>query len=297
MRIVIAGGSGFIGRALIARLEREGHKVLALSRHPAVHPELNALEWDPARPGLWAATLDGADALVNLAGESIAERRWSEARKLRILKSRVDATRALVDACARCAKPPRVLLNASAVGVYGDVPEGEVDETRPPGKGFLADVCACWEEAALRGKSCGMRVVLLRTGAVLGLGGGALQRMLLPFRLGLGGRLGSGRQWLPWIHLDDEVSALLHLLTAGEGGPYNLCAPEPVRNEEFSRALARALRRPCIARAPASLLRLGLGELSSVLLEGQRAVPRRLLASGFRFRHPRVDEALQELLA
>jgi uncharacterized protein (TIGR01777 family) len=291
VRIVLAGGSGFLGRALVRRLRADGHGVLVLSRHPGLHADLDPLEWDWRRPGLWSGTLDGADAVVNLCGEPLIGPRWSENRKLALLESRVGSACALAAACAASEHPPRVFLSASATGYYGDAPEGDSEESRGRGRGFLAELCACWEEAASKAPGA----AFLRCGLVLGRGG-ALARMLPFFRLGLGGIFGSGRQWLPWIHVEDFVSAVAFLIRSGARGPFNLASPDPVRMEEFSRTLARALGRPCVVRLPAPWLSLCLGEGACLLLEGARAVPARLLESGFRFRFPSLEGALRDLL-
>ena len=249
-------------------------------------------------PGWWQA-LDGAGAVVNLAGESIAAGRWTPRQKERILQSRIRATRALVQGIAAVANKPAVLVSGSAVGYYGPRGDEELDEGAPPGDDFLARVCVAWEGEARRAAEEGVRVALVRTGLVLAARGGALPRLVLPFRLGAGGPLGSGRQWMPWIHLDDLVELFVFLIQ-GEGleGPFNGTAPQPVTNRQFARTLGRVLGRPSWLPAPAAALRLALGEMAdALLLSGQRAVPRRALEAGFRFRFPELEPALRDLLA
>ena len=301
MRIVIAGGTGFIGSALTRRLVEEGHSVVLLSRNPdvpapAIPPTARRVAWDAKSAGQWAAELDGADAVINLTGELIGRRRWSRSKKQKIFSSRVESTRALVDAIGRTANRPGVLINASAVGIYGPVDEWEVPETHPPGKDFLAQVGIAWEAAARRGVEFGVRVVMLRTGIVLARGGGALARMVLPFRLFIGGVLGAGRQWVPWVHREDLVGIILFLLARGDiAGPVNVVAPESVTMKEFSVALGKALRRPCWTRVPAFVVRLTLGEMSTIVLTGQRAVPAVLRQHGYSFRYTALSSALQQI--
>lgn len=291
MKIVIAGASGFIGQALVAGLESDGHEVRRLVRTAATGPR--TIPWNPAARELDATALHGVDVVVNLAGENIGAGRWTAGRRRGILQSRLSATGTLVDALARLDRPPTVLLSASAVGFYGDRGDVELDEAAPGGDGFLADVCRRWEDEAARAGALGVRVVRARFGVVLAVEGGALARMLPVFRLGLGGRLGSGRQWMSWISRDDAVAALRHLLGGGVEGPVNLVAPAPVTNAEFTRCLAQALRRPAIFPVPAAALRLALGQMADeALLASTRAVPGRLRASGFAFRHPTLGAAL-----
>ncbi len=298
MRIAITGGTGFIGRPLVERLMREGHEVLALGRHPAkgiskpgsrvAEDFFDALQ--PPRKGL----LSGWDAAVHLAGESIAER-WTPDHKERLMQSRVRGTRAIAEAVVE-AKTVRTMVCASAIGYYGPHGAEELTEESLPGKDFLAQVCTAWEAAASPARDAGLRTVHVRTGIVLHPEGGALKKMLAPFKLGTGGRLGSGEQYMSWIHRDDLVSLFLHALaTEAIRGPMNATAPNPVTNQEFTRALGRALHRPAILPAPAFALKLALGEMSSMLLTGQRVLPRRALATGFRFAFPDLDRAFRNL--
>ncbi len=238
----------------------------------------------------------GLDAVVNLAGESILGR-WSKARKKRIRESRTGLTRRVVESLRSCRERPAVFINASGTGFYGDRGGEVLTESSPRGDGFLADVCAAWEAAAVDAQSLGVRVVLLRTGMVLGKGGGAWPLLKRIFTFGLGGRLGSGRQWVPWIHLDDEVGIILHALeNAGCAGPMNFAAPHPVTNAELTRAVARAVHRPAILPAPAFGLRLVLGELADILLDSQRVEPRAALNTGYAFKYPDLGEALAALV-
>jgi uncharacterized protein (TIGR01777 family) len=291
--IVIAGGSGFLGSRLTASLRSDGHQVLRLSRRPRTSGDV---AWDPADPsGAWISTLDGADAVVNLAGESIEAGRWTAARKTVILESRVTATRAVVSAMTKAAKPPRVLLSASAVGFYGIRGAESLTETAPPGSDFLASVCVEWEARARESRAT--RLVLLRTGLPLDAGGGALPKLSLPFRLFAGGRMGSGRQYFSWIHVDDWVRLVRWAIdTADVDGPLNLTAPNPVTNSEFARTIGQVLHRPAVLPAPAFALRLLLGEMADALvLGGQRVLPAAALARGFAFRYPELKPALEQI--
>jgi uncharacterized protein len=298
MKIVIAGGTGFLGRPLARALAADGREVVILTRRPSAPPatpEARFVTWRPeGKGGAWAAEIDGAGAVVNLAGESIAARRWSSTQKQRILDSRVQATRSLAEAVRSAARPPLAFVSGSAVGYYGPLGDEIVTEATPAGSDFLAGVCAKWESEAAQAAGTATRVACMRTGLVIERDGGALPRMLLPFRLGAGGPLGSGRQYMPWIHRDDWVALVRWAIdTPAAGGPINATAPRPVTNREFSRALGRALHRPAFMPAPAFALRLALGEMAdALLLSGQRAVPAKAEHLGFRFRYTLLDEAL-----
>ncbi len=302
MNVIITGGTGLIGRALAADLLKEGHEVIVLSRRPEAYvgrvPAGVRLErWDGRTAEGWGHLVEGADAIVNLAGENIAAGRWTAERKRRIRESRVHAGEAVTAAVLAAREKPRVVIQASAVGYYGPHGDEEVDEDTPPGNDFLARVAVDWEASTAPVEEHGVRRVIIRTGIVLTPEGGALARMLLPFRLGLGGPLGSGRQWFPWIHIADEVGAIRFLMeNEATQGPYNLTAPNPVRQREFARALGRVLRRPAFLPVPAFALRLLFGEMADVLLTGQRAVPRRLLEAGYTFRFPDLEPALEDLV-
>jgi uncharacterized protein (TIGR01777 family) len=301
MRILITGATGFIGSHLARRLLAEGHAVAALTRNVEdarrvlpVRCECHA--WDPAKAG--AAVLHGADALVHLAGAGIADQRWTPARKRAIRESRIAGTRALVRALATlpAAARPASLTAASAIGFYGDRGDRQLDEAAAPGSDFLAEVCAAWEREAVAAEELGVRVAIIRIGVVLGKDGGALQTMLLPFRLGLGGRLGSGQQWMSWIHVDDLVGLFAYAIDRSEvRGVVNGVAPAPVTNAEFTAALGRALHRPAVLRVPGLGLRLALGEMSAMLLASQRVLPRAAQRFGFTFRYPEIGPALADL--
>jgi len=302
MRIVVAGGTGLIGTALVRRLVAEGHEIDLLTRRLPVHAGLlpvgvRATVWDAKNVGSWSSVIDGADAVINLAGESIGSRRWTSSQKAKVVGSRVNATGAIVAAMKESPRPPATLINGSAIGFYGHVTSGDVIEEAPRGAGFLAVTTEQWEIEALRAREYGTRVVVLRTGLVLAPGGGALQRMLVPFRLCVGGTLGSGLQWVSWVHREDVVGAILHcLLTPGLSGPVNVVAPDPHTMKQFCAALGTTIRRPSWLPVPAFALRLALGEMSEVVLSGQRVVPLRLQQSGYRFRYPLLAGALSEVV-
>jgi uncharacterized protein (TIGR01777 family) len=296
MHVVVSGSRGLVGSALVPFLTTGGHRVTRLVRGMAAGPDETA--WDPARGLVDASRLDGVDAVVHLAGENIAAGRWTPARKAEIRRSRVDGTRNLCEVLARLPRPPKVLASASAIGFYGDRGAETLTEESAPGTGFLTDVCREWEAATEPASRAGIRVVNLRFGMVLSPRGGALQKLLLPFRLGMGGRLGDGRQFTSWIALDDAIGAIHHALCEESvRGPVNAVAPEPVSNAEFTRTLARVLRRPTLLPVPAFAARLAFGEMAdALLLAGARALPARLQASGYRFRFPDLESALRHLL-
>lgn len=292
MRIVVAGSSGLIGTALVDGLRAGGHDVLRLvRRRPSVPDERG---WDPPAGRIDDGALDGVDAAVNLCGAGIAARRWSHARKQVLLDSRTEPTEVLAGAVVEHGIP--VLVNASAVGYYGDGGDRELDESAPRGEGFLADLCGRWEAAAERAADGGARVVRLRTGHVLARRGGLLGMLRPLFTLALGARLGSGRQYMPWIHLDDHVAAVRFALESDLAGAVNACAPHPVTNAEFTRALGRAVHRPAPWFVPGAAIRLGVGDSRGEILYGQRAVPTALLDRGFVFGYPRLDDALRAAL-
>ncbi len=300
MRVVILGGSGFIGRALTRCLARDGHEVVIVSRGAplAAGGGVSYAPFDGRSGAGWRERLDGADVLVNLAGENIASGYWTAARKHRILESRLAAGRAVMDALATVSSRPAVLVQGSATGYYGDRGEAPAAEDGPVGRGFLAEVAAKWEASTAGAEALGVRRVVARTAVVLDGRGGALPRMLAPFRFFIGGPLGSGNQWFPWIHLVDEVRAIRFLLECSEAqGPYNLAAPGAVTQRELAQAIGRALSRPAWLRAPETALRLVLGEMAQELfLNGVRALPQRLTRLGFAFRFPTLTAALDDIL-
>lgn len=301
MKVLVAGATGFVGKALVKRLLDEEHEVFVLSRRSDAFKNLPSASlkvqtWDGQNVGHWSKLLEDVDVVVNLAGEGIADQPWSTEQKRKIKASRLDATRTLVNATARSLSRPRVWVNASAVGYYGNVPEGDVTEDSPKGKGFLPDVCADWEEQALNAADLGLRVVLLRFGIVLEKDGGALKKFILPFKWYAGGPLGSGKQWFPWVHRDDVVGAILFAIEHERlSGPVNVTAPEPLRMKEFCQELGRAMKRPSWAPVPGFVLKLVLGELSEMLLTGQRVIPQRLTQAGYSFKYPQASLALASL--
>ncbi len=298
MRILVAGGSGFIGQAML-RAWAPQHSLAVLTRNPdkAHLPEgVQAVGWDARTLGEWTHSLENADALINLAGEPIAQR-WTPEVKRRLWDSRVKTTELLAQAMQRIATPPRVMLQASAIGIYDQSPDTVADEDSPAGAGFLADLGKAWEAAAASVQERGVRLCWMRIGVVLGAGGGALERMLTPFKLGVGGPIGSGKQWLSWIHLDDVVGAAAFLLEREDlSGAFNFTAPNPVTMQEFAKTLGRVLLRPALLRVPAFALRWMLGEAAEFLLQGSRVLPKRLQDAGYPFRYPTLETALRSLL-
>jgi uncharacterized protein (TIGR01777 family) len=293
MRIGITGSSGLIGTALRKQLEAGGHEVRRFLRG---EPEDSTAVWNPAVGWVRPGAMDGLDAIVHLAGESIGQGRWTQSRKAALRASRVDSTRLLVSELERIANPP-ALIAASAVGIYGSRGDEVLDEGSPGGSGFLADLTREWEEEILRARQAGARTVTLRLGVVLAPGAGALSRMALPFKLGLGGRLGGGRQWFSWVALEDAVAVILRAITTDMTGVYNVTAPGPVTNRELTNALARVLRRPALFAVPAFALRGMLGGAADeLLLASQRVMPRRLADAGLAFRYPEISGALNAAL-
>jgi hypothetical protein len=300
MRVIIAGGTGLIGRTTAVELAARGDEVIVLSRRPERAfglPAGTRVEgWD-ARSAGWASLADGADAIINLAGENLSGGRWTEARKRRIRDSRVGAGIAVLQAVERARKRPSVLIQASAVGYYGPRGDERVAETANPGDDFLGRVCVDWEASTAPVEDLGVRRCVTRTGVVLSLEGGALPRMLLPFRLFVGGRIGNGQQWLSWIHIADQARAILFLLDEEMArGVYNLTSPEPLSNADFARVVGQTMGRPAALPTPAFALRAVFGEMADILLTGQRAVPERLLQQGFAFQFPTARQALRNLL-
>jgi uncharacterized protein (TIGR01777 family) len=304
LKVTITGATGLIGSALASALHSRGAELTVLSRDPERArlrapglASVQVLRWDPLREPAPAEALAGRDAVVNLAGESVAQR-WSESAKRAIRDSRVTGTRNLVAGLHGCEARPRTLVSASGVNYYGPRGEEPLDEDAPAGRDFLAEACSAWEAQAASAAALGVRVVQLRTGVVLAPHGGALAKMITPFRLGLGGPVAGGRQYISWIHLEDHIALLLAALEDERwSGPLNATAPEPVTNGEFSRALARALHRPALVPVPGFALRLLYGEMAEVITTGQRVLPAKALVLGFRFGHPRVREALEAVLA
>jgi uncharacterized protein (TIGR01777 family) len=296
MKILIGGSHGLVGTALIKSLETEGHEIFRLVRHaPTSKTEV---EWSPDRYSIALARIEGFDAVVNLAGESIAEGRWTDDKKRRIRESRVKGTKLLGDALANLAVPPKALVCASAIGYYGNRGDELLTETSAPGDDFLAKVCAEWEDATALATEKGIRVVNARFGVILDTNGGALKKMLPPFRMGVGGKIGSGKQWMSWIALDDVVGGIQFALANDSiKGPVNFVAPVPVTNAEFTKTLGKVLSRPTVLPIPAFAIKLLFGEMGEALLLGsQRVAPERLAAAGYKFGYPKLEQALVHIL-
>lgn len=296
MRVLVTGGLGFVGRHLSQALLASGHQVTAIGLQPRPvridHPDFRYLSADTSVTGPWQAEVQRAAVVVNLAGKTIFKR-WSAAYKQQIVNSRVKTTSNLVAAIER----GKVLLSTSAMGYYGHRNDDLLDEDQPPGNDFLARVSRQWEAAALASADKGVRVAVMRFGIVMGAGGGAMQKMLPVFRFFMGGPLGKGRQWVPWIHMSDLVNAIGYLLTHDDlGGVYNLCSPNPARSRDLAAALGRVLKRPAKMAAPSFMLRVMMGEVADVMMASQRAVPRRLMEAGFDFKFPQLENALRDIL-
>jgi len=298
-RIVIAGGSGFIGEPLVRQLVASGNDVAVLTRNPSNVHAGRALSWNPPAEGSWGEDVAGSDVVINLAGENVGGGRWTDARKERIMQSRFAATTALVSAMLRNPNKPHTLINASAIGFYGDRGDEPLDEDSPPGTGFLPEVTKRWEELARTAEPLA-RVVILRFGIVLGADGGALAKLLLPFRLGAGGPMGSGRQWMSWIDREDVLRMIEWSIDHHNvSGIYNATAPAPATNRDFAKTLGRVLHRPAILPTPAFALRLALGSemADEMLLSGQRVLPKRATEEGFAFAYPELDPALAHAIS
>ena len=303
MRVAVTGGTGFIGQAVIRALRERGDSVIALSRDIFRAKEIlgdciELVHWEAGgRPGPWEGEISRSDAVVNLAGESIFAKRWDSAYKSRIWSSRVEGTRQIVEAIGRQQQRPGILINASAIGVYGARGDEPLDESEAPGHDFLAQMVQAWELETAKAEALGLRVVRLRTGVVLEKGGGALAQMLPPFKMFLGGWMGTGQQYLSWIHRDDIVGIILYGLThTPVRGTVNATAPNPVTNKQFSLALGRALHRPVLLPVPAFALRVMLGEAAEAILSGQNVVPKAITAAGYQFKYPELPGALQSIL-
>lgn len=293
MRALITGATGFVGRRLIEEISEPVIVSRDVAKAQRQFPRAQVCAWDPLREPAPAAALDGVEAIFHLAGEPVAEGRWTAAKKQRIRDSRIQGTRNLVAGLARLDRRPAVLVSASAVGYYGSRGEEPLDETSAPADDFLAQVCRGWEEEARHAEPLGVRTVQLRIGIILGREGGAMSKMLPLFKWGLGGRLGNGRHWMPWVHVDDIVGLCLHAAAQETlRGPVNAVAPQPATNRQFTQALAAAVRRPALFPAPALALKLGVGEFAEVLLASQKVTPRAALASGYAFRYPELAAAL-----
>jgi uncharacterized protein (TIGR01777 family) len=299
MKIIISGASGLVGTALTGALRSQGHSVLHLVRKRTAEETSSAeIRWDPLSAQVDVPALEGADAVVHLSGANISDGRWTPARKDILRSSRLDSTRVLVDSLARLRQKPQVFVSASAVGYYGNRGDEILTEATGPGNDFLSLLARDWEGEAIRAAESGIRTVILRFGVILSAEGGALPEMIKPFKFGAGGRLGSGRQWMAWAALPDAIDIIQGSITnPGWNGPFNVVAPEPVRNSEFAEIVGRVLQRPAILPAPAFALRLALGEMAdALLLASQRAIPERLLKSGYSFRFAELEAALRTVL-
>ena len=297
MKCIISGGTGFIGRRLVNRLLENNHYVGVWSRKPGLdrRTAVATHSWDPLAGDPPLESLNGMDCVIHLAGENVAQR-WTPDVKRRIHDSRVLSTQRIVDSIERVRHKPKILICASAIGIYGDRGDEILTEASVPGTGFLADTCRAWEAEADRARRLGMRVVKIRIGFVLGKDGGALQKMVPAFRAFVGGKLGSGKQWMPWIHVDDVAEVFAHAVENEISGVWNATSPNPVRNTEFTKELARALSRPALFPVPAIALKLAFGEFGQHMLDSARVVPEAALSAGFRFRHPDPGEALRNIL-
>ncbi len=301
MKVAITGATGFVGSRLVERLQAQGHQPLILTRNRAsadrAFPTLEIVAYTPTESGSWQQAIAGCDAVVHLAGEPIAESRWTPERKQEILKSRQLSTQKIVEAIAQANPKPTVLVNASAIGYYGTSETATFDESSPSGNDFLAEVCQAWEAEAQKVKEAGVRLVILRLGIVLG-DGGALAKMTPPFKVFAGGPIGSGRQWFSWIHRDDLVNLILEAVTRKDiEGVFNATAPNPVRMTELCQTIGETLNRPSWLPVPSFALEALLGEGAKVVLEGQQVLPKRTTSYGFKYRYPTVKQALAEILA
>ncbi len=302
MKVIISGGSGLVGSALARDLAGEGHEVIILSRSPEQNrarysANIQVVGWDGKTAAGWGSVVDGADAIVNLAGANIAGGRWTDARKQKIIQSRVEPGMAIVAAVKQAKIKPKVLIQSSAIGYYGSRDDEKITETAKPGAEFQSQVCIAWENSTAAVEDLGVRRAIIRSGIVLDKRQGALPRMVLPFKFFIGGPIGSGKQWVSYISITDEVRAIRFLIeNANAAGIYNLTTPNPLRNKDFERAIGKTVGRPSIFPVPSFMMQLLFGEMSTVLLNGQRVLPERLLEAGFKFEHPDAASALQAVL-
>ncbi|OGQ27531.1 MAG: TIGR01777 family protein [Deltaproteobacteria bacterium RIFCSPLOWO2_02_FULL_50_16] len=302
MKIILSGGSGFIGKALVEHFKKGGHQIVLLTRNPSsLHPlagnGIHIEVWDGRQRGPWAQHVNGADIIINLAGERLVSQRWTEKQKYKILRSRIEATQALVEAVEHSSTKPTLFINASAIGYYGPLSKETATEDFPKGEGYVADVCELWEQEAHPVERWGVRLVLLRLGGVLGKSDGWLKKMLPSFQYFLGGALGSGRQWLSWIHLEDVVKSVQFIIEHHDlDGPINLTTPYPVTMNECAKTLGRILHRPSCFKVPGFILKLALGEMSEIILTGQKVLPQKLLNHGYSFSYPQLEPALIHIL-
>jgi len=297
MKLILTGATGFIGKALQKILTQKGYEFIILTRQTPKEKTPNGIryvQWDPPQAGPWQEAFETTDAIINLAGEPIASKRWTKTQKFKILESRCDATQAIVHGIEKARHKPKLLINASAVGYYGPHGDEEITEKQPAGNDFLAQTCKAWEAHALRAEDFGLRVVRLRIGIVLDQGGGALEKMIPPFRFFFGGPLGNGKQWMSWIHREDVAGMILFALENDQvRGAFNATAPHPVTMKEFAQTLGSLMHRPSFMPVPALALKILLGEMSEMLLTGQKVIPEKALAFGYSFRYPNLKQALE----
>jgi len=302
MKILLTGGTGFIGKALCETLTNDGHELIVLTRNPnqalaAQKSPIKYLQWDARTLGDWADRFSGADVVINLAGEPIGRKRWSKFQKEWILNSRVEATEIIIEAISKASPKPAVLINGSAVGYYGDVQSGDVDESYPKGKGFLADVCDSWEKAALEAEKYGVRTVMTRTSLTLERDGGALKRLLTAFELYAGGTPGSGKQWVSWIVREDVIRAIKFIIdNGGLSGAVNITSPNPVTMTRLCQIIGEVLHKPMWVPIPTTIIKAALGEMADMILTGQKVIPRKLTEAGFSFNYPDLKSALMTIL-
>ena len=303
MKFVITGGTGFLGSALLNKCIEDKHGILLLTRKPRALSDLEKIyvevaQWDGRTLGPWVQRMEEADAIINFAGESIGGGRWTQGRKERIINSRLNATKVLIEAVGKLSKKPNVLINASGVGYYGVDVQNEVTETSPSGNDFLAQVCTRWEQEASKAEDLGLRVVRFRNGVVLEKNGGALKKMIFPYLFFIGGTLGSGQQWFPWIHREDLMQIIYYTIKNSQvRGPINVVAPEIVTMKQFCKALGKAMHRPSLMTVPDFVLRMLFGEMADMILTGQRAIPKKLQEAGFKFKYPTIESALRTIFA
>lgn len=301
-KVIIAGGTGLIGRCVVEKLRKKNYALVLLTRSPARYEagkdeEVTAVQWDGISLGAWTSHLENARAVINLSGEPIFGRWWTKKQKQKMIDSRLQSTRVIVQAIGQAQNKPEVLISGSAIGYYGDVASGEVTEQSPGGRGFLAELCEAWESAAKEAEKAGVRSVQLRTGIVLNGEGGALKPMLRAFRWFAGACPGSGKQWFSWIHLEDAAELICFALEEkAVSGPLNVTAPNAVRMLELCRTMGHLLRRPCWGRVPSWFLRIGLGEMSTAIVTGQKVLPQKAAESGYFFRYPDLESALRKIL-
>jgi len=302
MKIVVAGGSGFIGSKLIQRLTEDKNEIVLLTRRQKIisrtqNDLIKTVQWDGKTLGNWVEYVDGSDVVINLSGENIANKRWSKEQKLKLFQSRTEPTKAIINAIANAKQKPKLLINASASGYYGYDSKDIITESYSKGTGFLAELCLSWEQAALEAEKNNVRVILIRTGIVLDPNQGALKKMILPYKFFVGGPLGSGKQWFPWIHIDDVINIIIFVLKNDKlSGAINVSSPQPITMREFSKKLGKAIRRPSWISVPSFALKILLGEMSAMLIGGLQMIPKKLIDNGFVFKYSNIDDALNNLL-